>query len=149
MIGALIILLFTILVGLGLYLHDKHRHPKADNAAESVINSQAVSSDANADSECCGMHQTCEKDTLLAFTNEADYYDDEELDRFAGRSADEYSDAEIEEFRDVLFTLRSEEVAPWARSITLRGVTLPSIIKEEMLMLVAERRSDAASVNRS
>lgn len=146
MIGALIILLFTILVGVGLYLHDR-RHTKGSDPGQTSPDPAPAESDT--DAECCGMHQTCEKDTLLAFTTETDYYDDEELDRFAGRAADDYSDSEIEEFRDVLFTLRSEEVAPWARSITLRGVTLPSIIKEEMLMLVAERRADAAAAHKS
>ena len=40
------------------------------------------------DPECCGMHETCEKDSLLAaVSKEIEYYDDEELDRFRGVSS--------------------------------------------------------------
>ena len=35
------------------------------------------------DAECCGMHETCEKDSLLAaVSKDVEYYDDEELDAF-------------------------------------------------------------------
>ena len=33
--------------------------------------------------ECCGQHETCERDSLLAaVSKQIEYYDDEELDRF-------------------------------------------------------------------
>ena len=87
------------------------------------------------------MHITCEKDSLLAsVSREVEYFDDEELDRFAGRGAEDYSPEEIEEFRDVLLTLLPTDIAPWARSIQLRGITLPSEVREELLMIVAEAR---------
>ena len=39
------------------------------------------------DMECCGQHETCEKDSLLAaVSNNVEYYNDEELDRFRGRA---------------------------------------------------------------
>ena len=47
---------------------------------------------------------------------------------------------DIEEFRDVLLTLLPTDIAPWARSIQLRGITLPSEVREELLMIVAEAR---------
>ncbi len=68
------------------------------------------------------------------------YFDDEELDRFIGRKADEYTPEEIEEFRDVLLTLLPEDVAGWSRSIQVRGITLPSEIREELLMIVSDLR---------
>ena len=70
-----------------------------------------------------------------------EYYDDEELDRFIGRSGNDYSPEEVEEFRDVLMTLRPEDVAGWARSITVRGLELPAEIRDELLMLVNEQRN--------
>lgn len=99
-------------------------------------------SDIEIDDEvCCGMHITCEKDSLLASVSaEVEYFDDEELDRFAGRDAEGYSPDEIEEFRDVLLTLIPTDIAPWARSIQLRGITLPAEVREELLMIVAEAR---------
>ena len=87
------------------------------------------------------MHVTCEKDSLLAEVSpEVEYFDDEELDRFAGRGEECYTDEEIEEFRDVLLTLIPTDIAPWARSIQLRGITLPPEVREELLMIVAEAR---------
>ena len=63
------------------------------------------------DAECCGMHETCEKDSLLAaVSKDVEYYDDEELDRFRGIMSDEYLPPEIEEFRYILYTMREDEV---------------------------------------
>ncbi len=39
---------------------------------------------------------------MEAATKEIEYYDDEDLDRFAGREADAYTDEEVEEFSEVL-----------------------------------------------
>lgn len=93
------------------------------------------------DMECCGQHETCEKDSLLAAVSKnIEYYEDEELDRFRGRGADEYSDEETDEFREILFSMREDEVAGWVRSLQLRAVELPDGIKDEVFMIVGERR---------
>ena len=95
------------------------------------------------DMECCGQHEVCEKESLLAAISKAtEYYDDEELDRFRGRGADEYTEEETEEFRDVLYTMRSDEVAGWVRSLQLRQVELPDDVKDEVIMIVGERRAE-------
>lgn len=95
----------------------------------------------NLDTECCGQHEVCEKDSLLAaVSKDIEYYDDEELDTYRGRSGMDYNDAEIEEFRYVLETMREDEVAGWMRSLMLRGVMLPEEMKDEVLMIVGERR---------
>jgi hypothetical protein len=87
------------------------------------------------------MHITCEKDSLLAqVSGKIEYFDDEELDAYRGREADSYSDDEIEQFRDVLLTLLPDDIAPWARSIQLRGITLPDCVREELLLIVTEER---------
>lgn len=93
------------------------------------------------DEECCGQHQTCEKDSLLAAVSKGiEYYDDEELDRFKGRSSDGYSDEEVEEFREVMFTCKDDEVAGWCRSLQLRGIELPDELKDELFLIIGERR---------
>ena len=93
------------------------------------------------DSECCGQHQICEKESLLAaVSRKIEYYDDEELDRFKGRQANEYSDEEIDEFREIMFTMKEEEVAGWSRSLQLRGIELPDELKDELFLIVGERR---------
>ena len=93
------------------------------------------------DPECCGMHETCEKDSLLAaVSKDIEYYDDEELDRFRGVASDEYLPPGIEEVRYVLYTMREDEVAGWVRSLQLRRVELPDELKDEVCLIIGERR---------
>ena len=87
------------------------------------------------DFECCGLHEVCEKESLRAL-EDVEYYEDEELDRFRGRTT--YSDEEIEEFREVPYTMRTDEVAGWLHSLELRRVNLPDELKDEVLLLVGE-----------
>lgn len=96
------------------------------------------------DAECCGQHEVCEKESLLsAVSKQVEYYDDEELDRFKGRAAEDYTNEEAEEFRDVLYTMKEEEVAGWTRSLQLRGIQLPEDVRDEVILIVEERRSGA------
>lgn len=91
--------------------------------------------------ECCGQHEVCEKESLLAaVSREIEYYEDEELDAFRGRAASAYSEAEVEQFREVLYTMREDDVAGWVRSLQLRGVELPDELKDEVFLIVGERR---------
>ncbi len=93
------------------------------------------------DMECCGQHETCEKESLLsAVSRQIEYYNDEELDRFRGVDSDSYTSEDIEEFREVLYTMRDDEVAGWVRSLQLRAVELPDELKDEVFLIVGERR---------
>ena len=93
------------------------------------------------DQECCGQHEVCEKESLLAaVSKKIEYYDDEELDRYIGVSPDTYTPEQEDEFRDVFYTMQSEDVAGWVRSLQLRGIALPEGIKDEVLLIVRERR---------
>lgn len=93
------------------------------------------------DMECCGQHEVCEKDSLLAaVSKKVEYYNDEELDRFRGREGNEYTEEECEEFREILYTMREDEVAGWVRSLQLRYVNLPDEVKDEVFLIVGERR---------
>lgn len=95
-----------------------------------------------AEAGCCGQHEVCEKESLLAaVSKDVEYYADEELDRYRGRESDDYTDAEIEEFDEVFTTLRSEEVAGWVRSLQLRGINLPDALKDDVILVVGERRT--------
>ena len=141
MIVSLIILAALVSVGVLLWALDRRTPPPPGKEQEPAP--AEVSAEAEPE-VCCGMHITCEKDSLLASVSaDVVYFDDEELDRFRGRGADEYSDAEIEEFRDILLTLIPSDIAPWGRSLQLRGITLPSPVKEELLFIVAEARNAA------
>ena len=93
------------------------------------------------DEECCGQHETCERDSLLAAVSKGIvYYDDEELDRFIGLNPDDYTAEDEDEFRDVFYTMQDTDVAGWVRSLQLRGIALPNNIKDEVFLIVGERR---------
>ena len=39
--------------------------------------------------------------------------------------------------------MRDEEVAGWVRSLQLRGIALPNALKDEVYLIIGERRSGA------
>lgn len=148
MFGALIILGVLVLIGIILYIGElKHRRKAVESYKVEAPEEQGGTQDAETESSteeeegCCGLHLVCEKDSLSPMSGEIEYFDDEELDRFIGRSGMDYTPEETEEFRDVLMTLRPEDVSGWARSITARRLELPSEIRDELLLLVNEQRS--------
>ena len=97
------------------------------------------------DRECCGQHEVCEKESLLAAVSKGiEYYDDEELDAYIGTAPERYTPEEEEQFRDILYTMRDEEVAGWVRSLQLRGIALPNALKDEVYLIIGERRSGAS-----
>lgn len=43
-------------------------------------------------------------------------------------------------FRDIFYTMQDTDVAGWVRSLMLRGISLPEEIKDEVFLIVGERR---------
>ena len=136
----LIILAGVILFGLVAgYFYNRNLHRKI--ARGELKEAPPV---VTVDSECCGQHAVCEKESLLAaVSRQIEYYDDEELDRFKGRPADQYTADETDEFRDILYSMQEEDVAEWSRSLQLRGINLPDELKDELFLIVGERRNNA------
>ena len=94
------------------------------------------------DAECCGQHEVCERDSLLAaVSKKIEYYDDEELDKYIGIAPEDYTLEQEDEFRDVFYTMQDTDVAGWVRSLQLRGIALPDNIKDEIFLIIGERRS--------
>ena len=103
---------------------------------------EAVPEVTPVDMECCGQHEVCEKESLLAaVSKKIEYYDDEELDRYIGTPPDGYTAEQEDEFRDVFYTMREEDVAGWVRSLQLRGIALPDTLKDEVFLIIGERRN--------
>lgn len=141
--GALIILAVTVVAGIILYVCDRISRRRAARSGKAVEDDGRQPEQPS--QECCGLHMVCERDSLLkAASAEVVYYDDYELDAYAGTPADGYTEAQIEEFRDILLTLRPDDIAGWARSLQLRGIALPSGVREELLLLVGEERQRRA-----
>lgn len=140
MLGALIILLITVSVGLVLYVYDlryRRRHPD-DNGPEGTDGPETPDESDGHGEICCGRHLICDKQLSPAPGEPVIYYDDEELDRFAGRGADDYSPEEIDEIRSVMITLLPEDVCGWVRSIQLRGINLPTPLRDELFLLLED-----------
>lgn len=88
---------------------------------------------------CDGTDSKCEQECMMeAATKEVEYFDDEELDRFARRASDDYTDEEAEEFREILYSMKTEEVKDWNRSLILREINVPDQIKDELVLLLQE-----------
>ncbi len=86
---------------------------------------------------CNGTRDKCEQECMMeAATRPIEYFEDEELDRFAGRPSDSYTEEETELFAEVLETLKAEEIKAWSRSLILRGINMPDGIKDEFIQLV-------------
>ena len=121
-----ILLIGVVLFGMGAgYVHNRNIRKKlAKGELEEAPPIVSI------DSECCGQHAVCEKESLLAaVSKQIEYYDDEELDRFKGRAPNAYTDKEIEEFRKYTQTKAYiEEVAKDKLGLVYEGEIL---FKEE------------------
>ncbi len=141
------IVLLTILVvgGAIVWLIDRlfYHKDKAENLDETEENdaSDATPAQGCAD-EACGIRSICPSEQILVSQckREVIYYDDEELDGFAGRDADGYTAEEEEQWRDVLYTLQPGDLLGWGQSIKHRGLVMPASIQAEFLQLAAENR---------
>ena len=80
--------------------------------------------------ECCGAHAVCEKGLKKADTH-IDYFDDEELDAFKNMEPDAYTDEQIEMFREILYTLRMEDLGDWLISLEKREINFPTVLRPE------------------
>jgi hypothetical protein len=126
MSGTIIMAIIFVVLAVGMYALRKiygNSSPAATDSHDHHDGENGV---------CCGKHSNCEKgyDTVNL------YFDDEELDRFKGMKPEEYTDADIEEFRHVLYTMREEEVENWAHCIETRGIEMPVEIREEILLML-------------
>ena len=119
-----------VIVALGTWLSNKYSKKNPDNKEEE----QAL----DIPLDCCGAHEICDFDEMRMNPDEIVYFEDEELDNYQGIDAGKYNDQQIEEFRDVLYTLKGDEIKMWLLSIERRQIQLPTILRSEAIMLAAE-----------
>ncbi len=131
----LIILSAVVLTLVGTMLFSK---PEEENSIEA---SQCSTSSSEFVGGCCGNYEVCDNESLLSKSDEIVYYDDEELDAFVSYTPYDYSEEEIELFRDVLYSMQDDDVAGWLRSLQLRNIELPVSIREDALLIITDLRS--------
>lgn len=130
----LFLLLLLVLLGLAALAIQSLFYRKRDDKSVRPEPQKRNGTD-NCASQCAGNNASCTAECMLrAAVEPAEYYEDEELDLFKGRPADSYNDNEIEQFRDVLYTLRPGEVTGWVCSLQKRGIALPLCLNDEMRM---------------
>ncbi len=151
----LLVIFLSILVGYLVYVNTRRK--KASQPENTIIEAktqaernpktyatkeeaEAARQNAIAKGECCGQHVVCERDTLINTQIKAEYYDDEELDRFIHREPSSYTDEEISEFEEVFSTLKEYDVNGWLKSLQIRGIALPDTIRDEAILILQERR---------
>ncbi len=79
----------------------------------------------------------CEVD-LKKLSEEIIYFEDEELDAYSETPDNAYQDEAIEQFREILYTLKKNEINDWLHSLELRKIAVPDILKPEVRMLLAD-----------
>ena len=127
----LIIVGFGLLVALGTWIRNLISGKNGQEEPEEEDSFQIPNA-------CCGAHEVCDFEEMLQNPNEIIYFEDEDLDRFRGVAANAYNDVQIDEFRDVLYTLKEDEIKMWLLSIERRQIQLPVILRQEALMMAAE-----------
>jgi hypothetical protein len=91
---------------------------------------------------CCGQHADCEHNKLAATVNRhIAYYDDQELDRFRHTDPATYAEADIQEFREIMHTMRPNEISPWIHSLRLRHINPPDTIRREAIRIIKQEHS--------
>ncbi|MBP5477333.1 MAG: phospholipase [Paludibacteraceae bacterium] len=109
----------------------RERHRKSDRQVSEPVS----------DPDCCGQHLVCERDSLLQPLDKPVYYDDEELDAYAGIAAENLTESQAAAIGEVFHSLRESDVPGWVRSIQMRRIALPPELREEALLIVREQRS--------
>ena len=144
---ALILLTILVVGGAVVWLIDRLFYHKnvAKIPDETEENGTEEATPQGCADEACGLRSICPSEQLLAgeCRQEITYYDDEELDAFAGRDENGYTDAELEQWRDVLYTLQPADLLGWGQSIKHRGLVMPAAIRDEFLQLAAEIKHKA------
>ncbi|MCF0202575.1 MAG: hypothetical protein HUK08_04345 [Bacteroidaceae bacterium] len=123
------------LVVLAIATHILRRY-LGSTGLEDALKKNPPASDCGA---CDGNNSKCEQECMMeAATKPIEYFDDEELDVYAGRQSDSYTDEEAEQFREILCSMKQNEVKEWNRSLILRNINVPNQIKDELLLLISD-----------
>lgn len=85
--------------------------------------------------DCCGGVNCHRKKGRDKLRGQITYFEDEELDRYKGKEATDYTSDEVAEWEEVVTTLRASEVREWVTSIHRRQLHIPSALQP----LVTER----------
>jgi hypothetical protein len=124
----LVFLAIIVLFTLSLYAWNTFQQKKgATETADSRVC-------AAGNEGCCGKHEVCEKLELVKNLSspKIEYFDDEELDAYAGTPSDQYTDKAVEQFREVLYSMYDSDKSGWLHSLRLRKIAVPDQLRDEI-----------------
>ena len=126
-------ILVVAIIVLGIVLAIAHLLTNSGDEEPPIVTKQTCAT-------CTGDNDKCEQECMMeAATKEIEYFDDEELDAFKGRPADTFTDEEVAKSSYIFETMRPDEVAGWCRSLTLRGISLPNQLKDDVFMMIDDK----------
>lgn len=105
-----------------------------------INSSEPVEAEPQVASDCCGAHEICEFDEAKFNPEIIEYFDDEELDLLRNVREDQITAKHMDELRDVLYTLKTDEIGKWLTSLSRRHIHLPAILQQEARQLMAEKQ---------
>lgn len=125
------IVFIVVVIGLTVVASSKRRNSNA--SAEKDDEPQLAATD------CCGAHEVCEFDSYKFNEEEIVYFDDEELDALRNIREDQLTGQQIDQLREVLYTLHPQEINKWLISLGRRHIHLPPILQQEARQLLVEK----------
>lgn len=126
-----IIVIFIVFISIGVYARH-YLHNKRESSGVNNLGSEC--------SSCAADSASCARECAMeAAVRDAEYFEDEELDAYKGRPSSAYTDAEADEFVEVMLTMRPDEVKDWGHSLLQRGINMPDQIKDEYFILIENR----------
>jgi len=125
-----LIIALVVLIVLVAVLKLKKPKPEVTTAPEPQEEYREVATD------CCGAHEICEFDES-AFNEEIIvYFNDEELDELRNIREADLTANQIDDLREVLYTMQTNEISKWIISLGRRHIHLPEILKQEARQLM-------------
>ncbi len=129
----IIIVIFTVIALSILLLRWKNHKKSYEDMKKSTACTKAEGA--------CPTGCFCDDHMLRkAIQTDIEYFDDEELDKYAGKQASEYNDQDISCFNDILSTLPPKEVGDWLTSLQLRNIALPEELRDIAFMLMEQNK---------
>ncbi len=128
MLPTLLTLSILLLLVIAMVVAMRRYRQRTDGTADELERCTAGGS-------CCGGVNCHRKHTKV---DTPTYFEDEELDRYRGKKATDYSPDEVAEWADVLTTLRPNEVAEWVTSIHRRQLHIPDALRENVTQRLKE-----------
>jgi hypothetical protein len=122
---AFISILIALFVAAALFFLWKSNRKHRDEVGEVPV------VETNIDPSCCGAHEVCDFDATKADPTIVEYFEDEDLDKLRAINPGDYSEEQIDQLREVLYTLQTHEIRKWLLSLERRYIHLPDFLIQE------------------